>query len=98
MKPETRTLMLRVLHIACATVAFVSVLPTWISMIYVFEYGGIAVLRYAGITILCAHIALFLRTRIYPKTENSGQFMTRFALIVGYVCALRGLYLCVFYS
>jgi len=84
---------LRVTHALCVAVAVISVLPTLATAIKSAPYDGIEITAFGVFTLIFAHIALFLGRRVYSRTENSGRFLTFFALITGYLCAGHGLYL-----
>ena len=84
---------LRIVHGLCATIAVLSILFTGLRALKSSEGDGLDILAYAGVTMAFAHAALFLDRRAYAPTERSSRSLVFFALVVGYVCAFRGLFL-----
>ena len=79
------------MHGACAVGAFASVFFTALRALKSGTGDGPEILPLAAFTLACAHTALVLSRRVYSPSENSGRFLTFFALIVGYLAAARGL-------
>ena len=84
---------LRVVHGLCAAIAIVGVFYTGSLAITSGTGDGPEILTSAAVTLVCAHVALFLSRRVYTPTQNSGRFLTFFALVGGYLCAARGLFI-----